>query len=133
MIELDQARDLLRRAVETQGRDFVYNPTAMAACYYTPMIQHDQNDPRTKTGCLIGVALDLAGETRHRNAKGPVFRLHHDFPDMMTEDAKDYLTVAQQAQDGGNSWGQAYDRAEAWYLILHHRLPPAPASIILAQ
>lgn len=115
MINLEEARGLLRRAVETQGRDFVYNPNSEGLCHYNkldtvPGVNAD--DPRVITGCLVGVALDLAGEVRHHGYDGAVTEIQEDFPDMMTEDAAKYLVEAQNTQDVGGSWGQAHDFAE---------------------
>jgi len=36
-LTLDEARDLLKRAVETQGEDFIYNPSNLYDCIYTPV------------------------------------------------------------------------------------------------
>lgn len=127
MITLGQARDLLRRAVETQGRDFIYRPHecgGVGSCHYTvELFQMDcerapvrpkATDPRLKTGCLIGVALDLAGETWHHGYVGGVAdsRLQRHIP--MEELAVSYLEIAQCAQDQGHPWGYAHDRAEEW-------------------
>ncbi len=76
MIKLEQARVVLKQAMETKGTDFVYNPGGFAGCFYQPMSNDDnyvsktEDDPKLTTGCLIGVALDLAGETRHHNFNG---------------------------------------------------------------
>lgn len=117
MINLDEARLLLLRAVETQGRDFVYSRAAGNLCSYRPNKgTADPADPRRKTGCLIGVALTLAGETRHvmdgyhRMSIGTL----NDRLQIMSSDAVRYFQVAQVDQDNGASWGSAYDAAEAW-------------------
>lgn len=109
-ITLEQARDLLKRAVETQGPKFIYNPDGMYECRYEPV--PDCSGPPGQTGCLVGVALELAGETRQRGYKDNVLGLTHKFPDMMTEQAAVYFLEAQSAQDGGTTWGEAYARAE---------------------
>lgn len=115
MIDLEQARDLLRRAVETQGRDFIYNhPDANERCHYVP--NPELPEPKNLTGCLIGVALDLAGETRHHisfDLDWTVFDLGVNFPGMMTQEARDYFSAAQREQDQGSTWGEAYDFAES--------------------
>ncbi len=110
MINLQQARELLARAVETQGRDFVYNANGKGLCHYTP--DGPADTPKGKTGCLAGVALNLAGETRHHGYDGSVYDLNNDFPDIMTTEAMHYLVSAQVAQDLGSSWGQAHYEAE---------------------
>ncbi|WP_326554655.1 hypothetical protein [Micromonospora sp. NBC_01813] len=115
MIELEKARELLAKAVETQGRSFVYNPDGAYWCQYTPQISY-ADSPVAKTGCLIGVALDLAGETRHHegdNSQVGVVTLYNRYPDMMTYTAVLYFNAAQHKQDGGWSWGEAHDYAES--------------------
>lgn len=125
MIDIDQARDLLARAVATQGRDFVYNPdNIVGVCRYEPDTDLPPDNPRAVTGCLIGVALDLAGETRHYGATLAVSSLTYKFPGMMTDRVAEYFQVAQTAQDHGDSWGTAYDLAEAYYQT---RLAPLAA------
>lgn len=121
MIELTQARELLKRAVETQGRDFVYAPLGASdglMCSYVIAPKRDDDDDRpcTKTGCLIGVALDLAGETRHRNHSTlSIITVSRQNPGMLSADAESYFNIAQVAQDKNHaSWGAAYDLAEAW-------------------
>src|SRR6266536_195901 len=122
-ITLEMARVLLKQAMETQGRDFVYNPGGEKRSFYVPATEDNLknlgvifdfalDDPRRKTACLIGVALDLHGETRHHNSQQSVFGLHASFPGMMTERAANYFTKAQRSQDGGSTWGEAYDAAE---------------------
>lgn len=117
-IYLPQARRLLAEAVETQGRDFVYNNSGKnaAACMYFPNDAFDDN--RSQTGCLIGTAL--------KKADVPVNILHtmsgyitSEFSVLtetlgmkISKDALDYLQVAQAVQDRGASWGEAFDLAE---------------------
>lgn len=124
MIDINQARELLAQAVETQGRDFVYKARGISGpCSYVPMRPLAGGraygpvaaDNRTKTGCLIGVALDIAGETRHHVpdvSSLSINALWIKFPDMLTREAAEYFTEAQDAQDTGRTWGEAYDRAE---------------------
>lgn len=126
MIDLSKARELLKAAMETQGRDFVYSPGGHG-CFYTPITELPakytrpggdrtvaEDDPRRKTGCLIGVALNLHGETRHHGYESRVTNLALDFPDIMDSQARDYFQRAQSGQDYGLSWGQAYDSAETF-------------------
>jgi hypothetical protein len=119
MINLEQARNLLSRAVATQGLDFVYNPGGGLGCYYETRETDGRGSsfpsgaPQRITPCLIGVALDLAGETRHHGSDITVYGLHSRYPDMMTLGAAAYLGRAQASQDQGSTWGKAYDAAEA--------------------
>ncbi len=116
MIEIETARDVLLRAVATQGRAFVYNPDGIGMCTYTARPElSDDTDPRRITGCLVGVALDLAGEQRHHGVPGNVDSLRRQFPDMLSDQTRDYLWAAQKVQDNGGTWGVAFDTAEALY------------------
>lgn len=117
-ITLERARDLLARAVGTQGRDFIYNPGGMGMCLYVPTPGVPTGDPRRVTGCLIGVTLDLAGFTGHHGVQGNVSALHDRFPGLMSLAAKDYFASAQRHQDFGSTWGEAYDKAEAGIVFL---------------
>lgn len=114
MIDLAKARELLKAAVDTQGEDFVYNPITGGSCWYEPLANSLEGDPRGVTGCLVGVALTLAGETRHLGIDEDVASLSSDFPDMLTSAACEYLWEAQRAQDKGASWGEAYRAAEKY-------------------
>lgn len=112
-IDLAKARELLAAAVETQGRDFVYKPAGYAGvCDYFPHKHASPtDDPRAKTGCLIGVALKLHGIDVTRLG-GSVSLLYAEHQDMMTEEAAQYFTPAQEHQDAGGTWGEAFDYAE---------------------
>ncbi len=133
MIKLEFARDLLKRAVETQGRDFVYNPGGRGGCFYVAMTperiaEYESSyigsffgpnelniKTKQKTGCLIGVALDLAGVTIHHGHVGntdDVAGLYYNNPGVMSSAASQYFRRAQMAQDTGSTWGAAYDAAE---------------------
>lgn len=116
MIDLEQARGLLARAVLTQGPDFVYKVgDTPKVCMYRPLNDTECNlgDPRGKTACLVGVALSLAGETRHVDIQDSATGLRKTFPDMMTDEAAQYFRRAQFRQDTGETWGIAYRDAEA--------------------
>lgn len=114
MINLTEARGLLARAVLTQGPDFVYCPDGQGVCRYEPQPDAGhEGDPRRNTGCLVGVALDLAGEFRHRGVATTVGGLRTTYPDMMTRAAMIYFDVAQRKQDMGEPWGKAYAAAES--------------------
>lgn len=110
---------ILAQAVATQGPGFVYCPGGTLGCFYEPVpLDHvesrGEDDPRRLTGCLVGVALELAGETRQRGSVHTIHRLYMSFfPSLCTRAAKDYLAVAQATQDLGASWGEAYAMAEA--------------------
>lgn len=124
-ITLEDARGLLARAVLTQGPDFIYTTTPGEGCYNVPIGQLDKiaypraaakyaGKPQEKTGCLVGTALSLHGFTFTHNQGYGVSGLPSAWFD--AEECvyvQSYLNVAQDAQDEGNTWGEAYLRAEA--------------------
>jgi hypothetical protein len=116
-INLEQARGLLARAVLTQGPGFVYTPERGTVCFYEPLGDDSapDSDPRSKTGCLVGMALALAGVDA-KQLDGGVHAAHHTWFERgtvaLSEKASRYLQAAQTVQDGGETWGQAYAAAE---------------------
>lgn len=114
-ITIEVARDLLLRAVATQGRDFIYKPVgAIGHCFYTPTGAFGLDDPRAKTGCLIGVAMGLAGYTDLPEGVriGQIAVVN---PSWLDEASGEYFGVAQKVQDFGMPWGAAFDNAEQAY------------------
>lgn len=114
MIEMDQARPTLKEAMETQGPDFVYSLDG-GSCYYLPQTDFSDSDPRRKTGCLIGVALDKLGVTVQHEYGSNVHSLWRTYPGLMSEDVAGYFQAAQVSQDRGDTWGRAVEEAEAWW------------------
>lgn len=112
-IDLDKARELLAAAVKTKGRNFVYKrPGAGWGCDYFPRPDIlPEDDPRRTTGCLVGVALGLHG-IDVKGLFGSVGLLHDKGEVDLTGAAARYFQVAQTLQDGGETWGSAYDHAE---------------------
>lgn len=114
MIELNEARELLKKAVETKGRDFVYSPEGAGGidCWYVPRPDlFLEDDPRAQTGCLVGVALDLADiklDNPHTVQAADEVAKGAGLPSEVGQ----YLLVAQGWQDDGKTWGEAYDAAE---------------------
>lgn len=125
MLNLEDVRVLLKKAVETQGRDFIYNPDSARNCYYAPYSFGPEDDPRRATGCLIGtmfVVGDIQPPNNFKNWQkaaetlkfsSDIFSVNRVFQFCTTE-AVNYLVVAQRAQDSGETWGKAYDVAEEW-------------------
>lgn len=148
MIDLQQARQYLRDAVATQGEDFVYLEDRDAVCFYVPVTDemwdqvrehsdaYDWSDkldtppsadsPQRQTGCLIGVALDLAGVTLHHDLSNTTaIDAYHPLAGnanleyvrgirtVLTEEALSYFGTAQRSQDNGSSWRVAYEVAES--------------------
>lgn len=113
-IDLATARELLARAVATQGRDFVYKaPGGPGLCTYAPQTGNRvaDDDVRRTTGCLVGVALKLHGHdvSQLAGSVGQVWRQHRGW---MTKAACQYFQVSQNEQDDGKTWGDAHDAAE---------------------
>lgn len=120
---LDEARGYLARAVMTKGPEFVYrldpkdydrvnNPLA---CSYFPRTDLPEDDPRHCTACLIGVALRLAGReiTQWMEGLRPKdTRVASAWN--LSWAAGNYFTIAQDYQDQGSSWGDAYEKVERW-------------------
>lgn len=133
MINLERARELLKAAVETQGRDFVYNPAGRHICgsdcvsdcvdgEYNTCFYEPRSDmtglPQAATGCLVGTALTLAGETAHIGYPGSITSFYEYNPGVIDQDATVYFQRAQTFQDDGDSWGDAFDAAEHAYVLL---------------
>ena len=114
LMTLEEAQGFLRAAVDTQGDSFVYNPSySSMVCEYTPRTDAPIGDPRRRTGCLIGTALKLAGRSEETlKVHGFVTDLEKHFE--LNEVAASYFDVAQQEQDAGSTWGDAYRAAERW-------------------
>lgn len=119
----DEALSWLQQAVETQGRDFVYCRDG-SACFYLPQpegVFANEDDPRHRTGCLIGVAMQLAGRTITASNEG---RDPHFQPDWnLSYEAASVLFRAQSAQDAGKSWGHALDTAVEYRELLSQTKP----------
>lgn len=124
MIGLTRARALLAQAVATQGRDFVYNP-GHNGCFYS--VEQAQGyithygvtvdaswEPILKTGCLIGTALKLIRYDHLFKFTMTKFDVAHKrlHQPILSPGAVIYFRCAQDRQDRGESWGEAYDAAE---------------------
>lgn len=116
-ITIEEARQLLAKAVDTQGRDFVYNPGGKGSCYNMPHnrdgheCKYAEDHPCVITGCLVGTAMSLSGRIEnmedYRAGSVDVFAAH------LSHSALLYLLIAQERQDLGRTWGEAFDAAEA--------------------
>jgi hypothetical protein len=121
-IDLPRARELLLQAVDTQGRDFVYNPDGQGDCLYQParlnkLAGITESSPQMKTGCLIGVALKIAGVemglVHNGSISTEVGLLRSSGAVNIDAAATRYFGYAQAQQDNGTTWGTAYDVAES--------------------
>jgi len=115
MIDLAEARGLLKAAMETQGRDFVYNIDGRSGpCCNVPIptAGDDENEPRRKTGCIVGTAMKLSGRIPDDRWEGYEWGPVGVFYRFLTNDALTYLGIAQTRQDNGWTWGASFDDAE---------------------
>jgi len=121
LIDTDRARELLIKAVLTQGPDFQYaTPDEPAGCVNVPAGEVSQewwgdscpppDSPKNKTGCVVGTAMKLSGVVpeEHFPATGTVIV----FKPWLTDEALVYLKAAQDAQDRQTTWGEAFWFAE---------------------
>lgn len=104
---VEQALELLERAVATRGADFVYEkPEGEDFCKY---VRDDKPD------CLIGVVLSMVGwtneELKAADKLGTVHGVAVDFAERLGSDAIVVLGAAQAVQDDGASWGKALTAA----------------------
>jgi hypothetical protein len=104
----------LRKAVAEKGPDYVYRDSGDdgGACMYYSESSHQ---PR----CLVGVALHKAGlidyglvTSRRVNEGVGIIRLAAYLNLPLSSGALSVLSIAQDEQDGGSTWGNALQRAE---------------------
>ncbi|WP_037355444.1 hypothetical protein [Amycolatopsis orientalis] len=108
-----KALELLERAVKEKGADYLYPRTYTAGL---PVCAYERNG---KPSCLVGTALSYTGVTveqlREMDAAGyaSFARLYMDdrLPVELTDDAVDVFQAAQTAQDIGDIWGTALEKA----------------------
>lgn len=95
---VEQVRELLVRAVEEKGPDYVYPGAAVGQCRY---LDRETREP----SCIVGHVLTWAGveifpEHEGTSAWGVA-------PSSWDGDLRVALLEAQVVQDGGKSWGEA--------------------------
>lgn len=110
-IDADKALELLEDVVTEKGADFVYEAPG-GGCLYV-----NGNQP----SCLVGHALVRAGVSievlsKLDGTRGSVPISSADLSDAATlSEAASYIfSVAQDLQDGDNTWGYALDKARQW-------------------
>lgn len=109
MIELDEALEALRKVVARKGEDYVYDGarTANNGCVY-----HHDGQPQ----CIVGhVLAELLPEewlnlATVRVNSGAWYLKCRD--SAVTESAARVLSMAQDVQDDGLTWGEAFRRAK---------------------
>jgi hypothetical protein len=114
-----KAIDDLEEIVDEYGHDYIYETVSrrednsFTSCWY---VKDDQPD------CLIAKFLFRRGwtiEELKSCERTNIGAASRRFPDRLTRDEIHILLAAQQAQDNGETWGAALNkaRAEAFYLI----------------
>ncbi len=120
LINAPAALGLLARAVLTQGPDFVYSPMRGTPCYNLPIgeiapfeqpVSISDPSPKRITGCLVGTALMLADHPVAASVPDFAASGVTAFAEALTGLALALLSQAQQEQDNGATWGQAYQAA----------------------
>ena len=125
LMSINEAREWLRKAVALRGADFVYRDLDVVEegdvnenCFYLPQPQLPEDDPRHRTGCLIGTAMMLAGReiTPEHEAHNPSSLLDAW---SLTPEAGSLMGCVQAQQDGGMPWGSALSTGEEAYNRLY--------------
>lgn len=130
MVDVEEARVRLERAMETKGPDFVYSKDGKASCLYVPIppgyveygpdeaewsvpLPPPTDDPRRTTGCLVGVAI---ADLLTQNLKDSTATISSFAARLgIDQTAASYFRKAQHYQDKGSTWGEAVAAAEEWY------------------
>lgn len=111
-ITLDEAKELLSRAVKEKGADYVYEQVDGACLYFNPSDKCPS--------CMVGYALSYKGLTYDNlvasdSAIGEVTNLAEEGVIKVDNETLALLTVAQVEQDQGQTWGRALEEALATY------------------
>lgn len=104
--------------VAEYGPEFVYNPDKTSRCFYSPVkairenpavFKAEPNLPKFHTGCLVGVILDRLGVNGHSDSGLGVYGLiqKNILDKAFSKWAQEYLSVLQDTQDQGGTWGEA--------------------------
>ncbi len=114
-ISLDEAKQYLAEAVAEKGEAYIYQEVKKPDSWETTCAYFD---PDTKApSCIVGHVLDRKGVPFERMAGGDknLFTDVQGLVDgrILKVDNETYalLTLAQEFQDGGISWGQAVKKA----------------------
>jgi hypothetical protein len=124
IIDMDRARELLDRAVQEKGGDYVDPDSGPnTGCVN---VKRDENGELCPS-CIVGHVFFYAGVSLQflSDYCGDVSVLskavnEHDEGVKVTRDAAIILKVAQMHQDGGGTWLSAVDRAEGMYCMLQY-------------
>lgn len=115
--QVKQIVTTMKAVVDEYGRDYVYhrriNALGQAVCWY---VNATGDGPDCLAGHVLhrlGVSLEQLRDSEHN----PV-ETASDY--RLSDEAAYVLSRAQSLQDGGGTWGHAYDQA---YLIARHYFP----------
>lgn len=113
-LTLDEAKELLNRAVEERGRTYIYQSPVEGACVYF--------DPEGGCpSCLVGHVLAYKGFSLDDFSPGSninrweVAQLVESGFLLVDDETQTLLTIAQTEQDDGMTWGRAVEEALATY------------------
>lgn len=117
-LTLVKARELVERAIEEKGSDYIYEKHDGDTCLYVHDLE-PHNEPFEPTpGCIVGCALILGGldvddfaGINMMPAPVALERLQADGLVNTSGEVMSYLEILQTNQDRGKTWGEANERA----------------------
>jgi hypothetical protein len=117
-ISLDEAKELLGRAVKERGEDYVYAPPLDPETGANPCVYFSPADKAPS--CMVGYVLSYKGVTYEDLAATDstiteVQSLVEEGHLRVDNETLALLTVAQVEQDQGQTWGRALEEALATY------------------
>lgn len=111
-ITYDKAEELIERAIEERGADYVYDPPGTDYCAYFHI-----EDGTPRCGCIVGLALSYIGLTYADvedglNTDTHATKLLVALGVTCTPEAGRLLDLVQEYQDAKFTWGDAYTTAK---------------------
>lgn len=120
VIDRHQAIELLERAVEENGPDYVYD--SGPGCDYVRTDWDANDNPIYAPSCIVGHAFYYLGVPIEQivvldhQAHGGIAHVAHNLPELLgvelTREAEDVFATAQDKQDNGIPWGEAVESAK---------------------
>lgn len=115
-LTLVKARELVERAIEEKGSDYVYGKYDDDACLYVHGLGDWGSEPTP--GCIVGCALILGGldvtdfiGINELSAPAALDELSKRGLVHTSDEAQTYLEILQTNQDRGKTWGEANEKA----------------------
>lgn len=106
-VDVPEAIALLERAVKERGEDYVY-PDAERSAY-----GECQYFIGRAPGCLIGLVMTYVGADAEDANEGEGVS-SQNWPVNLTPGAISVFSLAQEVQDQGGTWGQAFAEASSF-------------------